>query len=117
MTIRPATSEDYERIRDLGVFPSGMFPETGLPVIAENDNKEIVGFLFGQAVVHTEPVWVREDTRGQRVPEKLFEVLAKELKTLGARTVYAFSSSAIVDKIARNCGFIEKPWKLFERTL
>ena len=116
MTIRLARPEDRELLRGLNVFPEGTFPETGVSVIAE-EHGEILGFLFGQLIVHTEPVWVKKELRGNSLPALMFQELSKNLKKVGVKTVYAFSPTPLTNKILTDLAFVEKPWKSFEKVL
>lgn len=87
-------------------------PEASAILVAEEQGG-IVGFLVIQPVVHAEPVWVREDHRGNGIARKLFSEVDDFMKGIGIKAYYTFSTETIVERLAQGNGMSLLPWKVW----
>jgi len=83
MKIRVLAPEEHDKIGMLGPFASighGPNPDHSSIVVAEDEaTGEILGYWCAVTIVHLEPLWVSEDSRGNGVGMALWGGLRKVL--------------------------------------
>jgi hypothetical protein len=105
--------EEWERARSIFAEFGHTLPpkETSLLSIAE-DESSIKGLLCFQPIMHCEPIWVDENSRGHvnvlKLHRSLMEVLPKGLE------YYAFTPSRKISWIAGMGGMKPLPWGVWK---
>jgi ribosomal protein S18 acetylase RimI-like enzyme len=118
VTIRHARLDDHPRIievvdtwwggRRMSALVPSLFLEhfAGTSYIAETDDGALAGFLIGfvsqdrpdEAYVHF--IGVRPDLRGERLGQRLHDVFAERVATLGVRRVRCVTSTVNTASVA-----------------
>lgn len=120
--IRLLRDEEFDRIDLKEIFEENNFPFTIDPItckilIAENENKKIVGFTVTRPRFHVEPSWVHPDYRSSLLALRLYRRLLELYKDFKNLELYVFSHRESMTKSLTRVGFKQLPHAILRKII
>lgn len=109
--------EDLKKLFLENNFPFTIDPYTCKVLIAENEAKEIVGFVVTRPRFHVEPEWIHPDYRSSLLSVRLFKSIVKLYENFKDLELYVFSSKESMTKSLIRVGFKELPHKILRKII
>ncbi len=118
-TFRVLHPEEYDKLIPIFLAQNWRLPspETSIAVVGELAG-EIVLVHILQSILHAEPLWIREDVRGEidwLTPAKMLEREVSEMSPYTGLVIVTENKKS--EEIAKRMGFVEKLGKVFVRDL
>lgn len=105
MVIRELPQNEWFRLESLPVAANGLPAADVMVVVAEDDQKDIIGVWTAGPVVVLEGLWVREDYRKKSALFRIFHFMVDRLKALNIPYVFSLVQTPEMARLAAHGGF------------
>lgn len=108
--------EDLKRVEEIIKGFGGLMPSPPYRIIgAVDDTGQLAAFLIVQTAIHAEPLWVREDLRGQVSLTRLRDMVDDIVGKQPGREYYVFAPSDKIEHLATYLGIEDTGYKVMKR--
>lgn len=116
MKVRALEPQEYDRLKSL---PDALVPdkENSIAVVAETEDKQLVGRMLLVVLPHIEGTWIADNFRSGRIGFQLERELEKEARKFGLKKIFAYTTNQVHSEYMERLGFKRSPWEVFEKCL